>query len=98
LRKFGVQTDRVLSSWYRKKLFYLSWLVCISLLSSVLVVTEYGYSKYSDRLVLVQMNEQEISKSFEMLSTDLPLQDQLHKNLARFSPLDVMAITLASTD
>ncbi|MEO9319783.1 MAG: hypothetical protein ABI361_03835 [Nitrososphaera sp.] len=98
LRKYGVRTDAVLLSWYRKRLLYLSGFACITLLVSILILTEYGYSKYSDSLIVLQINQQQFADSFALLSTDEPLKSQLRHNLQLFSPVDIMALTLASTD
>lgn len=98
LRRFGAVTDNILLSWYRKKFFYLSGFACIAILTLVLILTEYGYSMYSDKLVTLQIDQLQLSRSFELLSRDHALMEQLHKNLVNFSPLGIMAITLASTD
>ena len=97
-RKYSSRVDAVLLGWYRKKFFYVSGLASIFILASILFMIEYGYAKYSDKLVTLQVDQQQFARSLQFLASDQQLRDQLHKSLSSNSPIEVVAITLASTD
>src|SRR5437588_4361882 len=81
LSKFGEIVDRILLTWYKKKFFFLSGFACIIILLLVLIITEYGYAMYSDKLITLEFSQLQLSKSVEVLSANHALMEQLHKNL-----------------
>jgi hypothetical protein len=97
-KKYSAKVDAVLLGWYRKRFFYVSGVASIVILVSILFMIEYGYAKYSDKLVTLQVDQQQLSRSLQYLASDQQLRAELHKSLAGISPIEVVAITLASTD
>lgn len=98
LRRYRQLTNAVLISWYRKKFFYISGAASLVLLGSILGLIQYGHERFSDRLVAVDLAGQEVEESLRLLAANEELKGRLAENLEAYSPLDIMAITLASTD
>lgn len=98
LQKYRNVINSSLNYWYRKKFFYISGIVSLVLLGSILGFIEYGYANYSDRLVTVDFTEEEIGESFGALSASQQMQARLTANLQKYSPIEIIAITLASAD
>ena len=98
LQKYRAVINSSLNYWYRKKFFYISGIVSLVLLGSILGFIEYGYANYSDRLVTVDFTEEEIGESFGALSASQQMQARLVENLQKYSPIEIIAITLASAD
>ena len=98
LQKYRQVINRSLNYWYRKKFFYISGIVSLIILGSILAFIEYGYVNYSDRLISVNFTEEEIGESFGALTASQQMQAKLVENLRNYSPMELLAITLASAD
>ena len=98
LQKYRQVINKSLNYWYRKKFFYISGIVSLVILGSILAFIEYGYVNYSDRLISVNFTEEEIGESFGALTASQQMQARLVENLRNYSPLELLAITLASAD
>lgn len=98
LQKYRQVINSSLNYWYRKKFFYISGAVSLVLLGSILGFIEYGYAHYSDRLISVSFTEEELEESFGALTASQQMQSRLVDNLKKYSPIEIIAITLASAD
>jgi hypothetical protein len=98
LQKYRQVINSSLNYWYRKKFFYVSGIVSMLILGSILFLIEYGYANYSDRLITVDFTQQEIEESFGALAASQQMQARLEDNLREYSPIEIIAITLASAD
>ncbi len=98
LQKYRQVINSSLTYWYRKKFFYVSGIVSLILLGGILGFIEYGYANYSDRLIAVDFTQEEIEESFGALTASQQMQARLAENLREYSPIEIIAITLASTD
>lgn len=98
LQKYRQLINSSLNYWYRKKFFYISGIVSLVILGGILGFIEYGYANYADRLITVDFTQQEIEESFGSLTASQQMQTNLIENLRRFSPVEIIAITLASAD
>jgi hypothetical protein len=98
LQKYRQVINSSLNYWYRKKFFYISGVVSMVVLGTILGFIEYGYANYSDRLITVDFAQEEISESFGALTATQQMQTRLVDNLNKYSPVEIMAITLASAD
>ncbi|HEX2557903.1 MAG TPA: hypothetical protein VHK86_06240, partial [Nitrososphaera sp.] len=97
LAKYRQLINQSLMLWYRKKLFYISGMFSLFILGTILGFTEYGYANYSDRLITMDMSQQDLQRSLNLLGPN-DLNVSLIKNLQKFSPVELIAITLASAD
>lgn len=97
LQKYRQLINQSLMLWYRKKFFYISGMVSLFILGSILGFTEYGYANYSDRLITMDMSQEDLQRSLNLLGTN-DLHGGLAKSLDKYSPFEIMAITLASAD
>jgi hypothetical protein len=98
LKKYRQLINSSLNYWYRKKFFYISGIVSLVILGGILGLIEYGYANYSDRLITVDFNQQEIEQSFGALTASQQMQARLVENMQKYSPVEILAITLASAD
>jgi hypothetical protein len=98
LQKYRQVINSSLNYWYRKKFFYISGIASLAILGSILGFIEYGYANYADRLITVDFSQQEIEESFGALTASEQMQDKLVENLNKYSPVEIVAITLASAD
>jgi len=98
LQKYRQLINSSLNYWYRKKFFYVSGMVSLVILGGILGFIEYGYTNYADRLIAVDFNKQEIEESFGVLTASEQMQAKLIENLRKYSPIEIIAITLASAD
>lgn len=100
LDRYRQVVNTALALWYKKKFFYVSGMVSLFVLASILGLIQYGHAYYADRLITVQLNEQELGQSLQVLSasTSEQMRSILVENLKRYSPIEIMAITLASAD
>jgi hypothetical protein len=98
LRRFRDIINSALAIWYRRKFFYMTGAISMFLLASLLFLIEYGYANYSDRLITMDMSEEEIEETLQLFSEDGQLTQSLSQGLEKYSALDIMAITLASAD
>jgi len=98
LQKYRKLINSSLNYWYRKKFFYISGIVSLVILGSILAFIEYGQANYSDRLISVDFTQEEIEESFGALTADQQMQAKLVDNLRKYSPVEIVAITLASAD
>lgn len=98
LQKYRELVNSSLNYWYRKKFFYISGIVSLVILGSILGFIEYGYANYSDRLVTVDFTQEEIGESFGALTASQQMQARLVENLQKYSTIEIIAITLASAD
>jgi len=98
LQKYRQVINSSLNYWYRKKFFYISGLVSLIILGGILGFIEYGYANYSDRLIAVDFTQEEIEESFGALTASQQMQARLVENLKEYSPIEIIAITLASAD
>jgi len=97
LQKYRRLINQSLMLWYRKKFFYISGIVSLFILGSILGFTEYGYANYSDRLITMDMSKEDVQRSLDVLGAS-DLQSGLVNSLQKYSPFEIMAITLASAD
>ena len=97
LAKYRQLINQSLMLWYRKKFFYISGMFSLFILGTILGFTEYGYANYSDRLITMDMSQQDLQRSLNLLGPN-DLNVSLIKNLQKFSPVELIAITLASAD
>jgi hypothetical protein len=98
LQKYRQLINSSLNYWYRKKFFYISGIVSLIILVSILGFIEYGHANYANRLITVEFNQQEIEESFGALTASQQMQAKLVENLQKYSPVEILAITLASAD
>jgi hypothetical protein len=98
LQKYRQLINASLNYWYRKKFFYVSGVVSLVVLGGILGFIEYGHANYADRLVTMDFNQQEIEESFGALTASQQMQAKLVENLRKYSPVEIVAITLASAD
>ena len=98
LGRFRVLINSALAIWYRRRFFYVTGAASMLMLASLLVLIEYGYSNYGDRLITMNMSEEELEEKLRLLSGDSGPTGDLPQKLAKYSALDIMAITLASAD
>ena len=98
LKKFREVVNSALMYWYRKKFFYITGAISMFLLASILFLIDYGYANYGDRLITMDMSEQEFQETLRLFSGDAELTRNLSESLSEYSALDIMAITLASAD
>lgn len=98
LQKYRRLINSSLNYWYRKKFFYISGIVSLIILGGILGFIEYGHANYADRLITVDFNQQEIEESFGALTANQQIQAKLVENLRKYSPVEIVAITLASAD
>jgi hypothetical protein len=98
LQRYRQVINSSLNYWYRKKFFYISGIVSLVILGSILGFIDYGYANYSDRLVTVDFTQEEIGESFGALTASQQMQTRLVENLQKYSTIEIIAITLASAD
>jgi hypothetical protein len=98
LKKYRRVINSSLNYWYRKKFFYISGIMSLVILSSILGFIEYGYAKYSHRLITVDFTRAELEESFGALTASQLMQARLVENLREYSTIEIIAITLASAD
>jgi hypothetical protein len=98
LQRYRQLINSSLNHWYRKKFFYISGIVSLVILGSILGFIEYGRVNYADRLITVEFNQQEIDESFGALTAGQQMQAKLVDNLQKYSPVEIIAIMLASAD
>ena len=98
LQKYRQVINSALNYWYRKKFFYVSGIASLIILGTILGFIEYGYVHYSDRLLTVDFTQGEIGESFGALTATQQVQAKLVDNLRKYSPIEIVAITLASAD
>lgn len=98
LQKYRQLINNTLTTWYRKKFFYISGALSMLVLASILGFIEYGHAYYADRLITVELNQQELESSFGALAASDELQANMVQNLQKYSPIEIIAITLASAD
>ncbi len=98
LQKYRQVINSALMLWYRKKFFYISGIISMVLLGSILGFIEYGNAYYSDRLITVEFTGSELGDSLELLSANEQMQSNLAENLKKYSAIEIVAITLASAD
>jgi hypothetical protein len=97
LQKYRQLINQSLMLWYRKRFFYISGMVSLFILGTILGFTEYGYANYSDRLITMDMSQEDLQRSLNLLGAN-DLHGNLAKSLQRYSPFEIIAITLASAD
>jgi len=98
LQKYRQVINSSLNYWYRKKFFYISGIVSLVILGGILGFIEYGYANYADRLITVDFTQQQVEESFGSLTANQQMQANLVENLRKYSPVEIIAITLASAD
>jgi hypothetical protein len=98
LQKYRQLINSSLNYWYRKKFFYISGISSLVILGGILGFIEYGHANYADRLISVDFNQQEIEESFGALTASQQMQARLVENIQKYSPVEIIAITLASAD
>jgi hypothetical protein len=98
LKKFRELINSALAIWYKRKFFYITGAISMFLLASLLFLIDYGYTHHSERLITLDMSEEELDETLRMLSGDAEIARNLSDNLGHYSALDIMAITLASAD
>ena len=98
LQKYRQVINSSLNYWYQKKFFYISGITSLIILGSILGFIEYGYANYANRLITMDFNQQELEKSLGALTANEQMQEKLVENLNKYSPVEIVAITLASAD
>jgi hypothetical protein len=98
LRKYRDIINSALAIWYRRKFFYITGAISMFLLASLLFLIDYGYANHSDKLITMDMSQQEFEETLRLLSGDELLARNFSDSLEKYSVLDIMAITLASAD
>ena len=98
LQKYRQVINSSLNYWYRKKFFYISGIMSLVILGGLLGFIEYGYANYADRLITVDFTQQQVEESFGSLTANQQMQANLVENLRKYSPVEIIAITLASAD
>jgi len=98
LQKYRQLINSSLNYWYRKKFFYISGIVSLVILGGILGFIEYGYANYADRLITVDFTQQQVEESFGSLTANQQMQANLVENLRKYSPVEIIAITLASAE
>jgi len=98
LQKYRQLINSSLNYWYRKKFFYISGIVSLVILGGILGFIEYGYANYADRLITVDFTQQRVEESFGSLTANQQMHANLVENLRKYSPVEIIAITLASAD
>ena len=98
LQKYRQLINSSLNYWYRKKFFYISGIVSLVILGGILGFIEYGYANYADRLITVDFTQQQVEESSGSLTANQQMQANLVENLRKYSPVEIIAITLASAD
>ena len=87
LRRYRVKVNAILSDWYQRKYFLYSAIATSAILAGLLLLTEYGYWSYGDKLVIFDVFE----------SNDNKLENAM-RTFEHYSLLDRLAIIVASTD
>lgn len=98
LKRYRELVNSALAIWYKRKFFYITGAVSMFLLASILFLIDYGHTHYGDRLITMDMSQEEFEETLRLLSGDSQLALSLSENLGQYSALDIMAITLASAD
>ena len=98
LQKYRQLINNALTTWYRKKFFYVSGALSMFVLASILGFIEYGHAYYADRLITVEMSQSELEQSLGARSARDRMSANLAQNLQKYSPIEIIAITLASAD
>ena len=98
LRKFRDVINSALAIWYMRKFFYVTGAISMFLLASLLFLIDYGYANHSDKLITMDMSQEEFEETLRLLSGDALLTQSFSDSLEKYSVLDIMAITLASAD
>lgn len=87
LKKHARTVNVILSKWYQRKYFLASAMATSAILATLLLLTQYGYSHYGSRLVLLDVFNPD----------DRELDNALHP-FENYPLLDKIAITAASID
>ena len=98
LRRFRDVINSALAIWYMRKFFYITGAISMFLLASLLFLIDYGYANHSDKLITMDMSQEEFEETLRLLSGDALLTQSFSDSLEKYSVLDIMAITLASAD
>src|SRR5262245_45677832 len=62
LRRFRETVNSALAIWYKRKFFVVTGAISMFLLASLLILIEYGYSNYGDRLITMDMPEEDFDR------------------------------------
>lgn len=98
LKRFRETVNAALAVWYKRKFFYVTGFISMFLLASLLILIEYGYANYGDRLITMDMSEEDFQETMRLFSGDAEMTRSLSESLSKYSAIDIMAITLASAD
>lgn len=98
LARFREVVNSALAVWYRRKFFYVSGAVSMLILAGIMITIEYGYVNYGDRLITMNMSDEELEQTLRVFSGDSEIVRSLSDGLRKHSALDIVAITLASAD
>src|SRR5688572_25245712 len=93
LKRFRELINSALALWYRRKFFYITGAISMFLLAGLLFLIDYGHTHHSDRLITLDMSEEEFNQTLRVLTGDAEFARNLSDNLAQYSALDIMAIT-----
>jgi signal transduction histidine kinase len=93
LQRYRNTVNIVLLAWYKKRFFIVSAAVTMIIFASILVLIQYGYSHFASKLVTVTFGSEDLGQ-FVRASAHASGSD----SLARYSPADIAAITVASAD
>ena len=68
-------------------------------LACILGFIEYGYTNYSDRFITIDMSQEDLRRSLQLLNTTDKFHDGTMSGLLqKFSPVAIVAINLARAD
>jgi hypothetical protein len=98
LQKYRAIINSSLALWYRKKFFYITGAISMFLLGSILFTIEYGHANYEDRLITMDMTQEEFDETLMKFGGDEGTGRNLAENLNDYSALEIISITLASAD
>jgi hypothetical protein len=98
LQKYRELVNSSLNYWYRKKFFYISGIVSLVILGSILGIIEYGYANYSDSLITMDFKQERIGEPLNVRSASEQVQARMVESLQKYSYMEILAITLASAD
>jgi len=87
LRRYGLKVNAILSGWYQRKYFLYSAIATSTILAGLLLLTEYGYWYYGDKLVI-----------FDLFGSNDNKLENTMRTFEHYPLLDKLAITVASTD
>ncbi len=87
MQRYASAINKVLSEWYQRRYFFISTILTSTILMSLLILIQYGYLYYGNRLVMLNVFGSDDRELARML-----------RPIENYPLLDKVAITIASTD